>query len=94
MPPSLINHDKNFSHITPSVFIIYRWYLYCCSQETVKEMRNVDRQRIFEIDAESLASSSFYESPRLLLKRNSIELCSTGECRPSLSLLNGSMEER
>ncbi|KAE9419033.1 hypothetical protein Angca_001588, partial [Angiostrongylus cantonensis] len=65
-----------------------RWYLYCCGKETLKEMQNADRQRIFEIDAESLASSSFYESPRLLLKRNSIELYSPEECQPSLTLLS------
>ncbi|VDO94666.1 unnamed protein product [Heligmosomoides polygyrus] len=60
-----------------------RWYLYCCSKETLKEMQSVDRERILTIDAESLASSSFYDSPRLPLKRNSIELCSAGECQPS-----------
>ncbi|VDL83810.1 unnamed protein product [Nippostrongylus brasiliensis] len=60
----------------------FRWYLYCCSKETLKELQSVDRERILTIDAESLASSSFYDSPRLPLKRNSIELCSAGDIRP------------
>ncbi|EYB82013.1 hypothetical protein Y032_0369g86 [Ancylostoma ceylanicum] len=66
-----------------------RWYLYCCSKETLKEMQSVDRERILVIDAESLASSSFYDSPRIpLKKRNSIELCSAGERQPSIITLH------
>ncbi|ETN86480.1 hypothetical protein NECAME_05972 [Necator americanus] len=66
-----------------------RWYLYCCSKETLKEMQSIDRERILVIDAESLASSSFYDSPRIpLKKRDSIELCSAGECQPSMTTLN------
>ncbi|VDL78656.1 unnamed protein product [Nippostrongylus brasiliensis] len=61
---------------------VHGWYLYCCSKETLKELQSVDRERILTIDAESLASSSFYDSPRLPLKRNSIELCSAGNIRP------------
>nr|CDJ95515.1 Protein C54G4.5 [Haemonchus contortus] len=66
----------------------FRWYFYCCSKETLKEMQSVDRERILTIDAESLASSSFYDSPRLPLKRNSIELCSAGERQPSIVRLH------
>ncbi|KHJ75257.1 hypothetical protein OESDEN_25127, partial [Oesophagostomum dentatum] len=66
-----------------------RWYFYCCSKETLKEMQSVDRERILVIDAESLASSAFYDSPRLpLKKRNSIELCSAGERQPSITTLH------
>ncbi|KAK5972553.1 hypothetical protein GCK32_018924 [Trichostrongylus colubriformis] len=66
----------------------FRWYFYCCSKETLKEMQSVDRERILTIDAESLASSSFFDSPRIPLKRDSIELCSSGECQPSMLRLH------
>ncbi|KIH56121.1 hypothetical protein ANCDUO_13702 [Ancylostoma duodenale] len=94
MPPSLISADNTSTdHAPPSIFIVYRpdfrWYLYCCSKETLKEMQSVDRERILVIDAESLASSSFYDSPRIpLKKRNSIELCSAGERQPSIITLH------